>query len=107
MYESPIIQTMMSDISEQIVKEQEDKFMYQFRQTIGYDIDKDELIKALKYDRNQYDKGYADALKNKKELLNLICDVNPTEIAAQIASGNLHNWCLILKREFERILNEG
>lgn len=106
MYESPIIQTMMSDISEQIVKEQEDKFMYQLRQTIGYDIDKGELIKALQYDRDQYQKGYDDAMKNKKKLFDLVCDVNPEEIGAQIASGNLHNWCIILKREFERLLNE-
>lgn len=27
---------------------------------VGIDVDKDELIKALKYDRNQYDKGYGD-----------------------------------------------
>lgn len=26
-------------------------------------VDKDELIKALKYDRNQYEKGYADGKK--------------------------------------------
>ena len=29
---------------------------------IGIVVDKDELIKALKYDRDQYDKGYKDAL---------------------------------------------
>ena len=27
---------------------------------VGVDIDKDELIKALSYDRNQYQKGYSD-----------------------------------------------
>lgn len=26
-------------------------------------VDKDELVKALKYDRNQYEKGYADGKK--------------------------------------------
>lgn len=26
------------------------------------EVDKEELIKALKYDRNQYEKGFADAL---------------------------------------------
>ena len=31
-------------------------------------------------------------------------NVNPEEIGAQIASGNLHNWCNILKREFGRLL---
>ena len=80
--------------------------MYEVRQNIGYDIDKDELIKALNYDRDQYNKGYVDGIKAKQELLDLIQDINPEEIAAQIASGNLHNWCLILKREFKRLLNE-
>lgn len=28
---------------------------------IGIDIDKDEFIKALQYDRNQYEKGFSDA----------------------------------------------
>lgn len=105
MYESPITE-MMSDISTQIIQERENQLMMQMRQTVGYDFDKDELIKALQYDRDQYRKGYADAMKNKEQLSELICDVNPEEIAAQIASGNLHNWCIILKREFERLLNE-
>ena len=31
-------------------------------QRVGIDVDKDELIKALKYDREQYERGYADGL---------------------------------------------
>lgn len=35
-------------------------------QNVGVDVDKEELIKALQYDRNQYEKGhkdgYADAI---------------------------------------------
>ena len=105
MYESPITQ-IMSDISAQMIQEKENQVMMQMRQTIGYDLDKEELIKALQYDRDQYHKGFTDALKNKQELSDLICDINPEEIAAQIASGNLHNWCLIFKREARRLLNE-
>lgn len=105
MYESPITQ-IVSDISSQMIQNQENQLMYEVRQKMGWDIDKDELIKALQYDRDQYNKGYADALKNKSELLDLICGINPKEIAAQIASGNLHNWCLIFKRDVERLLNE-
>lgn len=30
----------------------------------GFDINKEELEKALKYDRGQYEKGYADARRN-------------------------------------------
>ena len=29
-------------------------------QNVGVNVDRDELIKALQYDRNQYQKGYAD-----------------------------------------------
>lgn len=32
-------------------------------QRVGVNVDKDELIKALQYDRGQYDKGYADGYK--------------------------------------------
>lgn len=29
-----------------------------------------------------------------KELLDLLADVNPAEIASHIAQGNLHDWCI-------------
>ena len=32
-------------------------------QSYGFNVDKEELRKALEYDRNQYDKGYAAARK--------------------------------------------
>lgn len=36
-------------------------------------VDKDELIKALKYDRNQYEKGYADGKREAaREILTTI-----------------------------------
>ena len=34
--------------------------IYTIIQNYGINVDKDELIKALQYDREQYDKGYAD-----------------------------------------------
>ena len=33
-------------------------------QNVGVFVDKEELIRALQYDRNQYDKGYQDALES-------------------------------------------
>ena len=33
----------------------------QIRYQINVDVDKEELVKALKYDRDQYNKGYQDA----------------------------------------------
>lgn len=54
MYESPIaiITTEMeSSIDDEVLR---------VTQKIGIDVNKDELLKALKYDRGQYEKDYAD-----------------------------------------------
>lgn len=58
-YESSITRIENQLLSE-MRKNEEDQFMCEVRQTIGYQIDKAELIKALNYDRDQYDKGYQD-----------------------------------------------
>lgn len=57
MYESPItlIETQM-----RIEKENN---IFNAVKEIGVDVDKEELIKALKYDRGQYNKGYKDGYK--------------------------------------------
>lgn len=54
MYESPI-----TLISGDILSKLEDEIYTTIRK-VGIDVNKDELIKALKYDREQYKKGYAD-----------------------------------------------
>jgi len=59
MYESPI-EKIYGDIQSQIIKQDEEHIMCAVNQTIGYDVDKEELIKALQYDRDQYTKGYSD-----------------------------------------------
>ena len=33
-------------------------------------------------------------------LLDLVCDINPTEICAQIESDNLSEWCRVVRNEF-------
>ena len=58
-YES-LITRIENQLLEEMVKNQEDQFIWKVRQTIGYQIDKAELIKALNYDRDQYEKGYQD-----------------------------------------------
>lgn len=59
MYENPI--TMyMSDINKEIQKQTEEESMIVINQTVGFDVDKEELIKALQYDREQYEKGFSD-----------------------------------------------
>ncbi len=43
--------------------------IYQAIQSYGVHVDKDELIKALQYDRNQYQKGFIDGCKNNVDTI--------------------------------------
>ena len=61
MYECPIIITMMRDFTENQMIERDNAITLKIQEKIGIDVDKEELIKALNYDRQQYEKGYADA----------------------------------------------
>lgn len=59
MYDSPInlIEKQMAfDIDKAIEGE-----VWKVTKEIGIDVNKEELIKALQYDRDQYEKGYKDA----------------------------------------------
>lgn len=49
---------------------------------IGIYVDEGELRKALEYDRNQYDKGYSDAMEDMQKYLcgaaqscSMVCEV--------------------------------
>ena len=56
-YQSPItISEIAEEIAEKIIKVK-----------MAIDVDKDELIKALQYDRNQYENGYADGRHDAME----------------------------------------
>ena len=65
MYESPITK-FMRDIETQIREAEDGQLMYEVKQAIGFAVDKQELIKALEYDRDQYNKGYEDGLNADK-----------------------------------------
>lgn len=58
MYESPI-KVIVNEICSDIEKK-EDKFIMECVRNVGVSVDKDELVKALAYDRHQYEKGYKD-----------------------------------------------
>lgn len=57
-YESPI-----NIISQQMKIQMEDEIMKAV-QRVGINVDKDELIRALQYDRGQYQKGYMDGFRD-------------------------------------------
>ena len=61
MYESPI-NAIYHEITHKILEDSEEKIMLGVQQAVGYKVDKDELIKALRYDRNQYEKGFEDGI---------------------------------------------
>ena len=65
-YKSPI-EMIATEFQEKYEKE-----CVSICQRYGFNVDKDELAKALAYDRNQYDKGFKDgynqALKEQQEL---------------------------------------
>ena len=58
MYKSPI-ELKVKDIVSDVVK-QVDEYTLRCFQQIGINVDKHELIKALEYDRGQYEKGWND-----------------------------------------------
>ena len=60
MYNSPI-EMLITDIQNQIVKQQDEEI---YKAVVSFipNIDKDELIRALNYDRNQYEKGHLDGV---------------------------------------------
>lgn len=62
-YESPIFmfeQTQMTNVRDTI-----DGLVVSEVRRVGINVNKEELVKALSYDRGQYEKGYNDALKER------------------------------------------
>lgn len=65
MYESPFslkISEMCNEIAKAINNDTETAVMRSIAD-IGINVDKEELIKALQYDRDQYNKGYSDGAR--------------------------------------------
>lgn len=66
-YESPIsiIREMIEDIGKKQAAELDNQTLEAVLR-VGIQVDKEELIKALAYDRNQYTKGFNDGLKRNR-----------------------------------------
>ena len=71
MYESPI-NLYMQEIMSKMENERDNAITAKISESIGVDINKDELIKALQYDRQQYNEGYADAKAEYESMLSQI-----------------------------------
>lgn len=78
-YKPPIeIYQTIEQVNKDFIENQEKQIMLQVNQYV--DVDKEELIKALKYDRDQYHKGFEDGarealreLKVYKKALEIAC----------------------------------
>ena len=73
-YESPI------KIIQDKMRMQYDDDIYKVVQAYDISVDKDELIKALKYDRQQYEKGFRDGVKKFAEMLKTIEGLEENEL---------------------------
>lgn len=62
MYESPVELFDVANFAKK-VNEETDNYIYEYIVKLGINVNKEELIKALQYDRDQYEKGYKDGLK--------------------------------------------
>lgn len=67
MYDSPIT-LMVKEMAERVAK-QVDEETFKAVYSVVPTVDKDELLKALRYDRGQYEKGYADGKRDAMDEL--------------------------------------
>ena len=68
MYKSPIDMFSVTEYLHNI-EEQIESTVYEAVTKVGINVDKEELIRALQYDRDQYEKGYADGLNEHPEVV--------------------------------------
>lgn len=67
MYESPV-NVIYGEMQTQIEGD-----IYKVIQNVGIDVNKKELLKAMEYDRSQYQKGYTDAMEDLDILISEFC----------------------------------
>ena len=84
MYESPI-----NVICGEMQMRFEDEILEAVK-NVGVYVDKDELVKSLSYDRNQYSKGYNDAVEEFREYLKTVI---PYEMPQDIRIMGVDNIC--------------
>lgn len=66
LYEFPSYVETVNQINDAMDAQKDEQIMNVIRQTIDIKIDRNELMKALQYDRDQYNKGYQDGYEKGK-----------------------------------------
>ena len=91
MYKSPI-EITIQEIAEQITEQRENNIVMQIQEQTGIKVDRQELVRALAFDREQYAQGLADGTK----VLDAVCKFKKTELLKMdLASGcfETHTLC--------------
>ena len=105
MYKSPI-QTYTYNYIESIKSEFDEQRMKAVVK-LGFDVDKNELIKALKYDRNQYLKGYQDCMDDQVKVLEKALDIAIKELCIDAKGADACNYLDVLYEGVrERIMEQ-
>lgn len=81
MYKSPI-EAFITNMQTERIRFAEEQ-IYKAVQSVGVNVDRHELEKALLYDRGQYQKGYADGVKEFMDLVIKNIRENVTPIPQQ------------------------
>ena len=71
MYESPIFVQIQS-MTDNLLKQTDDAIFREIKQQVDVQVDEEELIKALNYDRQQYEKGFSDCKAELKSKINRV-----------------------------------
>ena len=96
-YESPITRAV-KEATETMMKQEEAECMAVITREVGYSVDKNELIKALNYDREQYDKGYRDGVREtfKAELEEIEAGIKDTIKKFETSFGDTYSMNYLL-----------
>ena len=100
-YISPLELTIRR-ISEELIEKQEGQVIEAIYQQ-GITVNKEELIKALDYDRHQYEQGFRDGQKSIKEALKKALHSN-----CDLCHDKNTNWCehCCPHNDFEDLIDE-
>ena len=100
MYNSPIeiVQSTIDQVRTEIVAKQ-DEYIYQTVLQTGVNVDKAELIKALVYDRDQYEQGYIDGAREVVEKLK-------AQYTSMLTYDTHEDAVLILHNSLDKLLQE-
>lgn len=66
-WKSPIDLTMLTEEFATKIHDDQTECIIEACMKMGINIDKEELLRALQYDRGQYEKGFADGIKARDE----------------------------------------